>query len=202
MKRISLMIGALALTPGVAHAQSRGDVTFSGVKIGASVDYRWNDGDFALPSIAGKVDEKKGAIGYRGHVGYDAQIGTIFVIGAEGGIGRGGGKLSAVNTIGDYTLKPDWTWDISGRAGILPAQNVLLYGRVGRSWLRVREKTDFRATNLRDLDTSGTEGGFLWGGGVETGLAPGIFARAEYDHVNYGDGLTSSKIQLGMSVGF
>ncbi|WP_204319679.1 outer membrane protein, partial [Klebsiella aerogenes] len=67
------------------------------------------------------------------------------------------------------------TWDVSGRAGVLPAPNVLLYGRAGYSWLRVRETTDFRAANLKDIDSSVTEKGFLWGGGVEAGVMPGVY---------------------------
>ncbi|WP_204268186.1 hypothetical protein, partial [Escherichia coli] len=67
--------------------------------------------------------------------------------------------LTAASPTGDYALKPGWTWDVSGRAGVLPAPNVLLYGRAGYSWLRVRETTDFRAANLKDIDSSVTEKG-------------------------------------------
>lgn len=202
MKRIALLAGILALLPGAALAQSRDDVTFGGVKIGGSVDYRWHDGDYALPRIVSRVDENKGGIGFRGHAGFDAQIGEMLLIGAEGGIGRGGGELTAASPTGDYTLKPRWTWDVSARAGILPAPSVLVYGRAGYSWLRVRETTDFRAANLADLKTSGTEKGLLWGAGLETALMPGVFARAEYNRANYRDGLTASKAQLGISFGF
>lgn len=202
MKRIAMLAGILAMLPGTVSAQSRDDVTFSGIKIGGSVDYRWHDGDYALPRIGSRVDENEGGIGFRGHVGFDAQIGEMMLIGGEGGIGRGGGELTAASPTGDYTLKPRWTWDVSARAGILPARSVLVYGRVGYSWLRVRETTDFRAVNLADLKTSGTEKGFLWGAGLETALMPGLFARAEYDRANYRDGLTASKVQLGVSFGF
>lgn len=202
MIRTLLMISALASMPGAAFAQSHDEPTFSGVKIGTSIDYRWHDGDFAVPRIAGKVDEKEGGIGFRGHAGYDLQLGSAFLVGIEGGVGRGGKKLTASTTTGDYTLKPRWTWDVSGRVGVLPISNVLLYGRAGYSWLRGRETTDFHAANLNDLKSSGTEKGFLWGAGAEAALAPGFYARAEYDRVNYRDGLTSSKVLLGISMGF
>lgn len=202
MKRMGLLIGILATMPGAVLAQSRDDAGFGGIKIGGSIDYRWHDGDYALPRIASRVDENEGGIGFRGHVGFDAQLGEMLVVGAEGGIGRGGGTLTAASPTGDYTLKPRWTWDVSGRAGILPVASVLVYGRAGYSWLRVRETTDFRAVNLADLKTSGTESGFLWGAGLETALMPGVFARAEYDRANYRDGLTASKVQLGVSFGF
>lgn len=200
--RTLLLASALVLTPGAAFAQSHDEPAFGGVKIGASIDYRWLDGDFAVPRIAGKVDEKKGGIGVRGHAGYDVQLGSTFLVGVEGGIGRGGEKLTTSNTTGDYTLKPRWTWDVSGRVGVLPTSNVLLYGRAGYSWLRARETTDFHATNLKDLKSNGTEKGFLWGAGAEAALAPGFYARAEYNRVNYRDGLTASKVLLGLSMGF
>ena len=196
MKRICVLIGVLAAIPGTAFAQSGGDATFGGVKVGVSIDYRWHDGDYSLPRIASRIDQSKGGIGY------DAQLGDLLVIGAEAGIGRGGKTLTAASPTGDYALKPGWTWDASGRAGILPAPNVLLYGRAGYSWLRVRETTDFRATNLKDLRTSGTEKGFLWGAGIEAGISPGMYARAEYSRANYRDGLTASNVRLGLSVGF
>ncbi|WP_137863146.1 MULTISPECIES: porin family protein [unclassified Sphingomonas] len=202
MKRICVLIGALAAIPETALAQSGGDATFGGVKVGVSVDYRWHEGDYSLPRIASRIDQSKGGIGYRGHVGYDAQIGDMLVIGAEAGIGKGGKTLTAASPTGDYALKPGWTWDVSGRAGVLPAPNVLLYGRAGYSWLRVRETTDFRAANLKDIDSSVTEKGFLWGGGVEAGVMPGVYARAEYNRANYRDGLKTSKVQLGLSIGF
>ncbi len=202
MKRICLLLCALALAPTAGRAQSLDDVTFTGVKIGASVDYRWQEGDYALPRIASMLDEKRGVIGYRGHVGYDVQLGNVLVIGGEGGIGRGGGTLKAASTVGDYALKPRWAWDISGRIGVLPVPRVLLYGRTGYGWLRTREATDFRATNLADVNSSSTKSGFLWGGGAEVALLPGVFTRAEYNRVNYGRGLTSSKVQIGMSIGF
>lgn len=202
MKSICLLIGAIVVMPSAATAQSREEVTLTGVKVGATIDYRWHDGDFQVRRIATKVDEKEGGIGYRAHVGYDAQVGKALLIGAEAGIGRGGKALAGSSTTGDYSLKPRWTWDVSGRVGVLPAPNVLLYGRAGYSWLRVRETTDFRATNLKDLKSSSTEKGFLWGAGIEAGVTQGVSARAEYVRVNYRDGLTASKIQMGMSLGF
>jgi len=205
MKLFSLVAGLLVLAPAIACAQAR-DVhdapTFGGIKVGADIDYRWMEAEYSLPRIASDIDRKKGGIGYRAHVGYDAQIGNMMVIGAEGGISRGGKTLSVASVTGDYSIKPSWSWDISGRVGVLAAPTVLLYGRVGYSWLRVREKTDFRAITSKDLDTSATEKGFLYGGGIETAVSPGLFVRAEYNRINYHDGLKTSRASLGVSAGF
>lgn len=139
MKSCYLIAGALALVPTASLAQSAEDATFGGVKIGASLDYRWHDGEYSLPRIATRIDEDRGGIGYRAHIGYDAQIGSAFVIGGEAGFGRGGKTLRTESLAGDYSIKPRWNWDASGRVGVLPTRSILVYGRAGYSWLRVRE---------------------------------------------------------------
>ncbi len=205
MKLFYLAAGLLVLAPAVASAKSldAGDTpTFGGAKVGMDMDYRWTDADHALPRIASSIDRKKGGVGYRARIGYDAQMGNLLVIGAEAGIGRGGRTLTTASPLGEYMVKPRWTWDVSGRAGILAAPTVLLYGRAGYSWLRIREKTDFRATTSKDLSTSSTAKGLLYGGGLEVAVSPGLFVRAEYNRVNYGDGLKTSKALLGITAGF
>lgn len=203
MKFALSLLAGIALLPGLAHAQSYDDTpTFSGVKVGVSADYRWLDGDFALPAIDGDIDHKKGGFGFRGHVGYDVQAGDAFVIGAEAGIGRGGRSIGASTPDGDYRLKPRWSWDVSGRVGVLPSSALLVYGRAGYSWLRTRETTDFQDAALQDLSVGATEKGFLWGAGLETALSSGAFVRAEFNQANYGDGLKAPKVQLGLAVGF
>ena len=60
---------------------------------------------------------------------------------------------------------------MSGRAGVLRRTSCCTTG-AGYSWLRVRETTDFRAANLKDID-SVTEKGFHCGAGsVEAGILP------------------------------
>lgn len=202
MKSRILVAAVCAMVPTGAFAQSADEGSFSGVKIGVSADYRSYEGDYALPRIATAVDADRGGFGYRGHAGFDMELGHMFVIGAEAGIGRGGKSLKAKSSTGEYSLKPGWTWDATARAGFLPAKNVLIYGRAGYSWLRVREKTDFAATATKDIKTSSTESGLLYGGGIETAIAPGFFVRAEYDRINYRNGLKASRTQLGVSMGF
>ncbi len=202
LKPLGLLAGCLVALPGAALAQSYDDPGFGGVKIGAAIDYRSLDGDYALPRIESRIEDDRGGIGFRGFLGYDAQLGDALVIGGEAGLGRGGKSLDAQSATGDYSLKPRWSWDVSGRAGILPAPNVLIYGRAGYSWLRVRETTDFNAASLEDISVDATEKGFLWGAGVETRTSSGLFARGEYNRTNYGAGLTASKIQFGIGMGF
>ncbi len=124
------------------------------------------------------------------------------MIGAEGGLGRGGRSLAMRGDVADYTLKPGWNYDVSGRVGVLPTSNIMLYGRSGYNWLRVDEKTDFRDVKRLDIESSGTRKGLLLGAGVEAAITTGVTARAEYNQTNYGNGLKSSKMPVGLSLGF
>lgn len=202
MKPVHMLMGLFAVLPATAFAQDAEKGAFDGIRVGVSIDRRTLDGNYEIPDFDTKLDKDKTGIGYRGHVGYDMQIGDTFVIGAEGGIGRGGRSLSTKGDVADYTLKPGWNADVSGRVGVLPTSNILLYGRAGYSWLRANETTDFQDVKRLDIKRSGTKKGMLKGGGVETAVASGVSARAEYNRVNYCEGLKSSRIQLGLSLGF
>jgi outer membrane immunogenic protein len=202
MKKVNMLMGILAFVPATVNAQSNDEQPFNGPKIGVSVDRRSLDGSYDVPNVETPLKEDKAGIGYRGHVGYDLQIGETFVIGAEGGIAGGGRSLSAKSNIADYQLKPKWSYDVSGRVGVLPTSNILIYGRAGYSWLRTKETTDFNDVKRLDIESNGTKKGLLLGAGVETAVTSAVSARAEYNQVNYGEGLKSSRVQLGLSLGF
>lgn len=176
--------------------------TFSGFKIGADTDWRRTTVHYDLPLLSSVIDRRKDGIGYSLHLGYDNQVGQSFVIGSEVAIGRSDTNLSADEALGVYTLKPRWSLDVSSRAGYLVEPQILLYGRVGYSLLRVREKTDLRAVTTSDVKAKGTENGFLFGGGIETAVYSGLFLRAEYNKIDYGNGLTTSKVLFGINAGF
>ncbi|MGV3481857.1 MAG: outer membrane protein [Sphingobium sp.] len=200
MKSRILVAAVCVMVPAGAFAQSADEGSFSGMKVGVSADYRSHEAEYPLTRIGTTIDRDRAGFGYRAHAGFDMELGHMLVIGAEAGLGRGGKRLRAKSATGEYSLTPGWSWDVSGRAGILPANNILVYGRAGYSWLRVREKTDFVATATKDIRTGATESGFLYGGGIETAIAPGFFVRAEYNRVNYRDGLRASRTQLGMAI--
>jgi outer membrane immunogenic protein len=202
MKPVHMLIGLFTILPGAAFAQDAEKRAFDGVHVGVSIDRRTLDGDYKVPNFDTKLDESKSGIGYRGHVGYDLRFGAAFVIGAEGGLGRGGRSLGMKGDVADYSLKPGWNYDVSGRVGVLPTSNIMLYGRGGYSWLSFDEKTDFRDVKRLDIESSGTKKGLLLGAGVEAAVTSGVRARAEYNQTNYGEGLKSSKVQLGLTLGF
>lgn len=194
MKPLYMLMGLFAMLPGTALAHDGEKRAFDGVQVGVSVDRHTLDGDYKVANFDTKRNESKAGIGFRGHVGYDLRLGDSFVIGAEGGLGRGGRSLTMKGDVADYSLKPGWSYDVSGRVGVLPASNIMLYGRAGYSWLRVVEKTDFRDVKRLNIESSGTKKSLLLGAGVEAAVTSGVTARAEYNQTNFGEGLKSSKI--------
>lgn len=89
-----------------------------------------------------------------------------------------------------------------GRVGVLPASNIMLYGRGGYRWRHADETTDFRDVKWLDIESSGTKKGLLAEAGVEVAVTSGLSARAEYKRTNYGKGLSRPKMQIGLSLVF
>lgn len=207
MNIFTIIASALILMPIAATAQEQEPTErqaedlpvapiFTGLKFGSGLHYQSTTAKYALPRIKSSIDTKKGDLGYRFHVGYAAQVGNVLVVGSEAGIEHGGATLTAASDLGDYSLKPSWSWDASARAGVLAAPSVLMYARAGYSWQRIEEQTDFTAIASRDLNTSSTKKGFLFGGGVEAKFTDRLFVRAEYDRMNYRNGLKTSKAMI------
>jgi len=192
----------LALSASSACAQSADDHViaaspFDGFKVGGTVDYRRHEGKFDVPTTTQRVDDQDGGFGYRGFIGIDKTIGDLIVAGAEAGIGNGGKNLQKSGTAGNYTLDPQWSWDVSGRLGVTPSRNFLLYGRAGYSWLRTHEKLVDVPVGQSALDRKRTRNGFLWGFGTEFALVRNFALRAEFDQTNFGSGLKAARLQLG-----
>ena len=154
------------LSASSAYAQSVDDgpadiAPFDGFKLGGTVDYRRHEGKFDAPTTRQRVDEQEGGIGYRGFVGFDKTFGNFVVAGAEAGIGNGGKNLEAAGAAGKYSLDPQWSWDVSGRLGLTPSPNILVYGRAGYSWMRTHEKLVDVPAGHSVLDRKRTRDGVL-----------------------------------------
>lgn len=197
MKFLILAPAALLLAAaGPASAQEAKDA-FSGFKAGAAVDYRRHEAKYAVPGLPERIDKQQGGLGYRVHAGYDAVLGGSFLVGAEAGLGGGGKALKQDRVAGDYRLKPGLTYDVSGRAGVLVGDSVLVYGRGGYQWLRTRETVRLAAPGAAPRKDKDTERGFMYGFGAEFAVSPQMAIRAEFDQTRFGDGLKGAQVQLG-----
>jgi outer membrane immunogenic protein len=177
----------LMLVPGFAFAEAGTDAeTFTGAKVGVDVS-RVRTSLLGDPGNIGATNKSaKNGVGFRGYVGYDLQVGNTFVVGAEAGIGGGGKAVTQTGARGRYTVDPGLTYDISARAGIVPAPGLLLYGRIGYRWLRTDQKT------VLSLANAGT-----YGAGAEILASPSFSLRAEYNRTPYSRNFKANALSIG-----
>jgi hypothetical protein len=150
----------------------------------------------AAPTLSERID-RAGGVGYRAFAGYDKTIGLV---GVEAGIGNGGKDARHAVTRGTYRLDPGWAWDASARFGLLPAANLLLYGRAGYGWTRANEQVAFGAAGRTPFRRKTTEGGFMYGFGAEIAVAKSFAIRTEFDQT--GKSFKAARLQLGGVVHF
>ncbi|WP_172448579.1 outer membrane protein [Caulobacter mirabilis] len=196
---IGLVMAAGFCAPAAALAQDSAE--FAGFKVGVSADYRWLKGDADTPDLKDRLKDRESGFGFRGHVGYDIPIGERLVLGAEGGLSKGGESLSLGNKLGRRTLDPELSWDVSARLGMAVSSDFMIYGRAGYAWQRVKDRTEINSP-AKTIEDTRTEGGLLYGAGVETRLNSNLLVRLEYDRAEFGDNLSSQKLQVGVSLGF
>ena len=135
-----------------------------------------------------------------GQIGYNQQIG-IFVFGVEGDLGRLDQKDARLlnRPFGDQDVASvsfDWYGAITGRAGIVLAQQSFIYLKGGWAVADV-------STTAADLDngqiyqgsyteSDKSEKGWVIGGGVEYALSTLISLKAEYQYFDFGSERSTS----------
>ncbi len=197
MKKLFLAGTALLmLVPAFAFAETDAE-TFTGAKVGVDIS-RVRTSLRGDPGNIGATDKSaRNGVGYRGYVGYDVQLGNTFVVGAEAGIGGGGRAVTQTGARGRTTVDPGLTYDISARAGIVPAPGLLLYGRVGYRWLRTDQKTSLSLPNAGTVSNRRTEGAVTYGAGAEVLVSPSFSLRAEYNRTPYSRNVRANALSIG-----
>jgi outer membrane immunogenic protein len=193
---------ALLAVSSIAHAGEGENQNernpLSGPKVGIEVTRDSNQ----VRQTGGSLDANRNGFGVRGFAGYDAAIGKMAIVGAEIGIGKGGRTTDQASLVagGRYRVDPGFTYDITARAGVIPTEGLLLYGRAGYRWLETKRSITGQVTG--NGDTKITEKGFTYGGGVEYALNPNIGLRAEFNRTNYDRNVTQNKVSMGASFRF
>ena len=177
----SIPMGASALPPGVdvqhpAFASPR----WTGFYVGANVGSGWASTRLAIPGVA--TFNGVGMYGVAGGVtaGFDYRFGSWFVAGiaADGNIKSTAAKASGAGS--DVTFREAASWALRGRLGGLTSDDTLVYATAGVT----RAVTKLSYPNGDSDDARYT--GAIFGVGVETRLAAGLYGRAEYLHSLYG----------------
>lgn len=200
MKHAILAAIALAATATPAFAQDA--QPFEGPFIGASAG--WNRAEAAGRTeggqpLDGEVARDSVVIG--AFAGYDHKVLDRVVLGAEASFSIALDDSSAGRSAGNQiTLDERYSFDLTGRAGYLVTDDVLIYARGGYANSRVRteiEQAGSIATRSDNRD------GWLVGGGAEYAISPNIRARVEYRYSDFGsDGRNSERHQTLVGISY
>ncbi len=201
MKLVTLSAAAgLLAVSSIAYADEgeSGRNPLSGPKVGIEVTRDSNQ----ARQTGSAFDATRNGFGVRGFAGYDAAIGKKVIIGAEIGIGKGGRTTEQASLLagGRYRIDPGFTYDVTARAGVIPTEGLLLYGRAGYRWLETKRSITGQLTG--NGDTKVTEKGFTYGGGVEYAVTPNVGIRAEFNRTNFDRDFKQNKVSIGASFRF
>jgi outer membrane immunogenic protein len=175
---------------------------WSGFYFGVHAGWGWADvgsteldpGTASFPT--GTVFTKNSTSGPLGGVqgGFNWQLGRNFVLGVEGEFSAMGlhGTATTVSVVNGFvsTVAVE-TKDlelVTGRIGYA-ADNWLIFAKGGGAWASGRSSGTGVLANGTFFETTSSHSnrdGWVVGGGVEWGFAPGWSAKVEYNHIDFG----------------
>ena len=160
---------------------------FNGAYVGAQGG--WEQTDIRNPETdLGTVTLDAGRESFTGglFVGYDRQVAPRIVIGAEAGM-----DLSADDAVegtsgtGLVSIDPEWSIDLTTRAGYLVNPSTLAYLRGGYTSARVETSVANRTPRLSETEN---RNGWLVGAGIERLFLQHISGRLEYRYADISEG--------------
>ncbi len=169
MKKL-VLVGAALLVLSAAPAMAQSfDGPYVGVQAGLNHDI----------AIATDKDSVVGGV----FAGYDREVAPNIVLGAEGGF-----SIAASDRIGPAgtnaaTIDPEYSFDLSARAGYVVGEKNLLYVRGG--YANTRGDLSTTVANVTTT-TKTTYDGWFVGSGIERKLTDNVSARVEYRFNDFG----------------
>ena len=137
------------------------------------------------------------------YAGFDRRIASRIVLGGEAGIDIGANDaIKASNLSQLVRMDPDWSLDVTARAGYLIEPNSLAYIRGGYENVRLESIT---ATPSLRVSASDNRDGWLLGAGVERQLTSHASARLEFrysDLSDRGDEYVRNRVLAGITYRF
>jgi outer membrane immunogenic protein len=183
----ALLAGTLA-TPALAQESAN----LGGLRVEGLIGYETTDVE----------DEGADGLAYGVGIGYDVQSGgAVFGIEAEAGKSEVDECVSNAVAVGDV-LCADSGRDlyVGGRVGAAFGANSLVYLKGGYTNARMELEYDPAVGNTvvtkEDLD------GVRVGGGVQFGLGPNLYGKAEYRYSNYEQGFDKHQGLVGVGFRF
>ena len=189
---LAFVIG-VGLDVGVIYAAAAADLplkapvyaapvlyNWSGLYLGANIGGAWSNDDPSSTTFIG---------GFQ--LGYNLQAGH-FLVGVEGDFDWASfdhPNFTALSPLGpvQFSDSQKWISTVAARFGFLYGR-LLAYGKVGGGWAHDNATLNFpNGTNWAN-----TNGGWLFGVGLEYGLKPNWTVKVEYDYLNLGDWTSST----------
>jgi outer membrane immunogenic protein len=186
---VAALFAATAASPAFAQTA---DTNLGGFRLEGLVGYETTDIE----------DEGSNGLIYGVGVGFDMQSGgAVFGIEAEAMESEMDECVAGVPAVGD-TLCADAGRDlyVGGRVGAVIGANSLVYAKAGYTNSRIELEYDpavgATTTVKEDLD------GVRVGAGVQFGLGPNLYAKAEYRYSNYEQGFDKHQGLVGVGFKF
>src|SRR5215475_9151133 len=218
--RIAIAAAAVSGSAMAADLQVKAPVyappvlyNWSGLYLDANVGGAWSNRTL---NIAGTAWDDPGSTAFIGgfQLGYNLQAGH-FLVGVEGdfdwaSFGRPSFAVSSPLGPVQFSDRQKWISTVAARFGFASGR-LLAYGKVGGGWAQDDAALNFpHGTNWAG---SNTNGGWLFGGGLEYGLKPHWTVKLEYDYLNLGNWTTptvpvvswrrdTQMVKLGMNYEF
>lgn len=172
---VSLAAVAAAWAPGSAFAESR----FKGTYAGAQLSLESSALDVKSAGLSADDLHISGINGGL-HAGVNTVLGVRDgpILGLEGSFSVNGAEGSVTAPGDRVSIHSRYTYDLSGRLGYTPADETLLYGRLGWARTKFSGLEPGRRTHLD---------GVRFGGGVEQMIDADVSVRAEYTRTEYKD---------------
>jgi outer membrane immunogenic protein len=186
MNKVHLIAGGALVaffSAGTAMAEP-----FDGPYVGLQAGYEANDVSNPTTELGVMTyDDSQGSFTGGIYAGFDKKVTSNLVLGAEAGFGLASND-SFDGTIGGSaaSISPDWSLDLTARAGYLLDSKSLLYVRGGYENDRI-EATALDANSFR-LSESENRDGWTAGAGLERQLLQNVSARLEYRYSDLSDG--------------
>ncbi len=182
---------AFAASLSIAGVASAQESAFEGFYAGGQVGYSNINVDVSLAGV-GSADDNLDGFGGGGFAGFGGTNGRLY--GAiEVEAGYDGAEWSETSGGVSADLEAQLTYGVGFRIGVVAADKLLLYGRIG--W--VRTNTELSVTNLGSADQDFD--GLRIGGGVEGMFGDRIGVRGEYTYTSYEDPFDVSGVEFDLN---
>lgn len=183
MLKTTIIAAALLSAAVAAPAMAQDTDTLSGFYAGAEVGYGKPKTKLNFTPKTGTPasgSANKTGFDYSGFVGYGSVVGEGLYFGAEASLGAGGGKASRTLSGAKVTIDPGLRYGVAARAGLVVADDGLLYAKVGLE----RRKVE---ASIIGSKKKVTEKGLVYGVGYEQQLTANLAMRGELLRVRYDD---------------